>query len=88
MKPHRLLLPLLLAVSISFESHADTKEQDALTPAIEHLRNLEYDAAKTQLRGYVDAHPLDLQAWNYLAVATLYDEMFERRVKLYPVPQS
>ena len=79
MKLHRILLPLL-AVSISFESHADTKEQDALTPAIEHLRNLEYDAAKAQLRGYVDAHPSDLQAWNYLAIATLYDEMFERGV--------
>jgi hypothetical protein len=80
MKLHRILLPLL-AVFISFELHADTnQEQSGLPPAIEHLRNLEYDAAKAQLRGYVDAHPSDLQAWNYLAIATLYDEMFERGV--------
>jgi len=80
MKLRRILLPLL-AVFISFESHADTHQvPDALPPAIEHLRNLEYDTAKVQLRGYVDAHPSDLQAWNYLAIATLYDEMFERGV--------
>src|SRR5258706_9228483 len=79
MKLHRILLPLL-AVLISFESRANKKDQDGLPPAIEHLRNLEYDAAKAQLRGYVDAHPADLQAWNYLAIATLYDEMFERGV--------
>ena len=80
MKLHRILLPLL-AVFISFESHADTNQgQNSLPPAIEHLRNLEYDTAKVQLRGYVDAHASDLQAWNYLAIATLYDEMFERGV--------
>jgi Tetratricopeptide repeat len=80
MKLHRILPPLL-AVLISFESHADTNQvQNSLPPAIEHLRNLEYDTAKAQLRGYVDAHPSDLQAWNYLAIATLYDEMFERGV--------
>jgi tetratricopeptide (TPR) repeat protein len=80
MKLHRILLPLL-AVLISFESQADTnQEQNSLPPAIEHLRNLEYDTAKAQLRGYVDAHPSDLQAWNYLAIAILYDEMFERGV--------
>jgi tetratricopeptide (TPR) repeat protein len=80
MKLHRLLLPLL-AVFVSFESHADTNQvQNSLPPAIEHLRNLEYDTAKATLRGYVDAHPSDLQAWNYLAIATLYDEMFERGV--------
>ncbi len=76
MKLHRILLSLV-AVFISFESHADTNQvQDSLPPAIEHLRNLEYDTAKAQLRGYVDAQPSDLQAWNYLAIATLYDEMF------------
>ena len=80
MKLRMILLPLL-AASISFEGHAETnQEQDRVTPAIEHLRNLEYDAAKKQLRDCVDAHPSDLRAWNYLAIATLYDEMFERGV--------
>jgi hypothetical protein len=80
MKLDRILLSLL-AVFISFESHADINQvNDSLPPAIEHLRNLEYDAAKAQLRTCVDAHPSDLQAWNYLAIATLYDEMFERGV--------
>jgi tetratricopeptide (TPR) repeat protein len=80
MKMPLLLLPLL-AVSISFRGHAETtSEQDLANPAIEHLRNLEYDAAKEQLRGCVNTHPSDLRAWNYLAIATLYDEMFERGV--------
>jgi len=80
MKLHLILLPLL-AASISFEGHAETDhEQDRVTPAIEHLRNLEYDAAKQQLRGCVDAQPSNLRAWNYLAIATLYDEMLERGV--------
>ena len=80
MKLHQIFLPLLAAL-ISFQSRAATNQvQDGLNTAIEHLRNLEYDAAKSQLRGCVDAHPSDLQAWNYLAIATLYDEMFERGV--------
>ena len=80
MKRHLILL-LLLAASLSFRGRAETnQEQDRVTPAIEHLRNLEYDAAKAQLRTCVDAHPSDLQAWNYLAIATLYEEMFERGV--------
>jgi hypothetical protein len=78
MKLHRIWLPLLL-VFISFESNANTnQEQEDLTPAIEHLRTLEYDAAKAQLRTCVDTHPSDLRAWNYLAIATLYDEMFNK----------
>jgi hypothetical protein len=80
MKLHLILLALL-AASISVRGHAETTpEQDLASPAIEHLRNLEYDAAKEQLRHCVDAHPSDLRAWNYLAIATLYDEMFERGV--------
>jgi tetratricopeptide (TPR) repeat protein len=80
MRLQLILLPLL-AASISFEGHAQTNhEQDLAGPGIEHLRNLEYDDAKVQLRGCVDAHPSDLRAWNYLAIATLYDEMFERGV--------
>jgi hypothetical protein len=80
MKLHLILLPLLTA-SLSFLARAETnQEQDRVTPAIEHLRNLEYDAAKTELRACVDTHPSDLRAWNYLAIATLYKEMYARGV--------
>ncbi len=80
MKLHLILLSLL-AASTSFEGYAETDhEQDRVMPAIEHLRNLEYNAAKEQLRACVDAQPSDLRAWNYLAIATLYNEMYERGV--------
>jgi hypothetical protein len=59
---------------------ANTQEQDPVNIAIDHLRNLEYGAAKQQLRGCIDTHPTDLRAWNYLATATLYNEMFDRGV--------
>ena len=48
--------------------------------AIDHLRNLEYTEAKQQLRQWVEGHPTDLLAWNYLATPTLYQEMFQRGV--------
>jgi tetratricopeptide (TPR) repeat protein len=48
--------------------------------AIDHLRNLEYGVAKQQLRAWLDSDPTDLYAWNYLAVATLYEEMLKRGV--------
>ncbi len=80
MKLRLMLLPILVA-SISFAGFAESsQEQDRVSPAIELLRNLEYNAAKAQLRACVDSTPSDLRAWNYLAIATLYDEMFERGV--------
>jgi hypothetical protein len=75
-----MLLPIVV-FCISFRGHAQTIEKfDLVSSAIEHLRNLEYNAAKEQLRSCVDAHPSDLRAWNYLAIATLYDELFKRGV--------
>ena len=59
---------------------ANTQGQDPVSSAIDHLRNLEYDAAKQQLRGCIETQPADLRAWNYLATATLYNEMFDRGV--------
>ncbi len=59
---------------------ARSRDSDPVSIAIDHYRNLEYDAAKQQLRGWLDTHPTDLRASNYLATATLYDEMFDRGV--------
>jgi tetratricopeptide (TPR) repeat protein len=76
-----IVLALLMTNCILFNAHAEgNRQQDGVSPAIEHLRNLEYDAAKEQLRRCVDMQPSDLRAWNYLAIATLYQEMFERGV--------
>ena len=62
-------------------SHSDqAAKNDTVTTALEHLRSLEYDDAKQQLHTWGDAHPADLRAWNYLAIATLYQEMFQRGV--------
>jgi tetratricopeptide (TPR) repeat protein len=59
---------------------ARSQDSDPVSIAIDHYRNLEYDAAKQQLRGWLDTHPTDLRASNYLATATLYNEMFDRGV--------
>ena len=59
---------------------APTQDRDPVSIAIDHYHNLEYDAAKQQLRGWIDSHPTDLRALNYLATTTLYNEMFDRGV--------
>ena len=71
-----LILPLGQAQTLP----AHAQDPDPVSIAIDHYRNLEYDAAKQQLRGWLDTHPTDLRASNYLATATLYNEMFERGV--------
>ena len=71
-----LILPLGQAQTLPAHAH----DPDPVSIAIDHYRNLEYDAAKQQLRGCIDTHPTDLRAWNYLATATLYNEMFDRGV--------
>ena len=84
MKLHPILLPFLVLMT-SLSARAQKPEPlrpggDTVTAAIEHLRNLEYDDAKQQLHALGDAHPADLRTWNYLAIATLYQEMFQRGV--------
>jgi tetratricopeptide (TPR) repeat protein len=80
MKSHAISLSIFVFV-VFLGSHAQTNlNQDSVSCAIDHLRNLEYDMAETQLRSWIDAHPADLRAWNYLAIATLYNEMFQRGV--------
>ena len=75
-----LLAALLLSVP-AFARHAQLPTpEDPVGVAIAHIRNLEYAEARQQLETWVGQHPDDLRAWNYLAVAILYREMFERGV--------
>jgi len=53
---------------------------DPVAEAIDHLRNLEYEQAILQLETWLETHPDDLRAHNYLAISILYQEMFHRGV--------
>jgi tetratricopeptide (TPR) repeat protein len=86
MKLRRILVPFLMVMtSLSVRGQKPEPlrpggENEAVTTALEHLRSLEYGDAKEQLHAWADTHPADLRAWNYLATATLYQEMFQRGV--------
>ena len=84
MKLHLMLLQFVaLTLPLGGQAQtlpANTQDTDPVSVAIDYYRNLEYDAAKQRLRGWIDTHPTDLRASNYLATATLYNEMFERGV--------
>jgi hypothetical protein len=58
----------------------DGNKVDPVAVGIDHLRNLEYDQAIQQLESWLQAHPGDLRAQNYLAISVLYSEMFHRGV--------
>jgi Tfp pilus assembly protein PilF len=69
-----------LGHSLSQEAVQQGSQHDVVATAIEHMRNLEYAEAELQLRQWLEAHPTDLRAWNYLAIATLYQKMLKREV--------
>lgn len=76
-------LVLALAVSAGLFLQKPTQQDrhdDVVAAAIEHIRNLEYPESKDQLRQSLVSDPTNLRAWNYLAIATLYEEMFKRGV--------
>ena len=75
-----LVLLVLLAFAPASARQAPAPPEDPVGAAISHIRNLEYAEARRQLEAWVGEHPDDLRAWNYLAVAILYREMFERGV--------
>jgi len=75
-----LVLLVLLAFAPASARQAPAPPEDPVGAAIGHIRNLEYAEARRQLEAWVGEHPDDLRAWNYLAVAILYREMFERGV--------
>lgn len=56
------------------------RNEEAVTIAIEHIRNLEYAESKEQLGHVLVADSTNLRAWNYRAIAILYEEMFNRGV--------
>jgi tetratricopeptide repeat protein len=75
-----LLLALVLSChGLSQETQAGA-QPDVVATAIEHLRNLEYAESEHLMRQWLEKHPSDLRARNYLAIATLYQEMFKRGV--------
>lgn len=75
------LLPALLAFApAALARQAPPAPADPVGAAISHIRNLEYAEARRQFEAWVAEHPGDLRAWNYLGVAILYREMFERGV--------
>lgn len=64
----------------SRQRQASNTLPSTLRAAADHLRNLEYDAARQLFRDWLRQHPEDLYAWNYLATATLHGEMLRRGV--------
>jgi tetratricopeptide (TPR) repeat protein len=69
----------LSAAPISVEPQG-APAHDPVETAIDHLRNLEYDAAREQLQARLSQHPSDLRGVNYLASTILQREMFHREL--------
>jgi tetratricopeptide (TPR) repeat protein len=59
---------------------AQTSAPDALELALDHLRNLEYDAAQKEIKSWLGEHPDDLRGLNYLGSVILQGEMFRREL--------
>jgi tetratricopeptide (TPR) repeat protein len=75
-----LAVALLPVNALSKIEGSQAELSDPVATAIEHLRNLEYDLAIQQLQRWLEKHPEDLRAHNYLGISVLYQEMFQRGV--------
>ncbi len=75
-----LALVLLPATTQSQVQGSQAGSSDPVATALDHLRNLEYELAVQQLQGWLETHPEDLRAYNYLGISVLYQEMFHRGV--------
>ncbi|MGH9395401.1 MAG: tetratricopeptide repeat protein [Terriglobia bacterium] len=53
---------------------------NALQDVVDAMYNAEYDKALSIVRGWLKAHPGDVQAWNYVAEATLDQEMLKENL--------
>ena len=53
---------------------------DPLELALDHLRNLEHDAAQQEIEAWLSQHPDDLRGLNYLGNVMLQREMFRREL--------
>lgn len=53
---------------------------DPLRVALDHFYNLEYDSAEKEFSGWLNQHPNDLRALNYLAATILQRELLRREL--------
>ncbi len=53
---------------------------DPLRVALDHFYNLEYDSAEEELSAWLNRHPNDLRALNYLAATILQRELLRREL--------
>jgi hypothetical protein len=75
-----LALVLLPPATQCQSAGPQAEPSDPVATAIDHLRNLEYMQSIQQLQSWLETHPEDLRAHNYLAISILYQEMFHRGV--------
>jgi tetratricopeptide (TPR) repeat protein len=75
-----LAVVLVPAVSNSQTTTSLAEPSGSVAIGIDHLRNLEYEPAIQQLQSWLQTHPEDLRAHNYLGISILYQEMFHRGV--------
>ncbi|MBZ5616930.1 MAG: tetratricopeptide repeat protein [Acidobacteriia bacterium] len=83
MKPPCFLLLLVVLLPATVQSQiggAQAGPSDPVAIATDHLRNLEYEEAIQQLQSWLETHPKDLRAHNYLGISVLYQQMFHRGV--------
>ena len=75
-----LAVVLVPGVTNSQTTTSPAEPSGQLAIGIDHLRNLEYKEAIQQLQSWLETHPEDLRAHNYLGISILYQEMFHRGV--------
>ena len=68
------------ALAAGYVPPAQVSVPDQLELALDHLRNLEYDAAQKGVEGWLRQHPDDLRGLNYLGNVMLQREMFRREL--------
>jgi tetratricopeptide (TPR) repeat protein len=78
-----LLAPVGIATSARAAGQpppAQASAPDPLELALDHLRNLEYDAAQKEIEAWLPQHPNDLRGLNCLGNVMLQREMFRREL--------
>ena len=72
---------LLAGVRVAAQTLAlRVSASDPLDTALDHLRNLEHDAARQEIETWLSQHPDDLRGLNYLGNVMLQREMFRREL--------
>jgi tetratricopeptide (TPR) repeat protein len=74
-------MTMLLVVAGQIRSvRAAAPGADPLAEALDHLHNLEYEAAEKELAAWLSRHPDDVRALNYRAGLLLQRELFRREL--------